>query len=159
MHRIGLEREAGVSLPFPVEQRSHEAMYVDHQPAGIGVAGEVFRIDALGLPEPGGVIRVELEATHDGFASISVSDNGKGFPREDRNKLTEPYVTTRAEGTGLGLPIVIKIFEDHHGSVELLDGLPRAEGGVGARVVMKFPLRVEAGASPATPASAVQAAS
>ena len=116
-------------------------------------------IDALGLPEPGGVIRVELEATHDGFASISVSDNGKGFPREDRNKLTEPYVTTRAEGTGLGLPIVIKIFEDHHGSVELLDGLPRAEGGVGARVVMKFPLRVEAGASPATPASAVQAAS
>ena len=47
------------------------------------------------------------------MARISVSDNGKGFPAEDRHRLTEPYVTTRAEGTGLGLPIVIKIFEDH----------------------------------------------
>ena len=34
-------------------------------------------------------------------------------------------MTTRAEGTGLGLPIVIKIFEDHGGGVELLDGLAR----------------------------------
>ena len=55
--------------------------------------------------------------------AITVSDNGKGFPNHDRHKLTEPYVTTRAEGTELGLPIVIKIFEDHHGEVELLDGL------------------------------------
>ena len=54
----------------------------------------------------------------------------------------EPYVTTRAEGTGLGLPIVIKIFEDHHGGVELLDGLDAADGGRGAQVVMTFPLRV-----------------
>ena len=60
-----------------------------------------------------------------GFAEIAVSDNGKGFPREDRRRLIEPYVTTRAEGTGLGLPIVVKIFEDHGGGVELLDG-PRA---------------------------------
>jgi two-component system nitrogen regulation sensor histidine kinase NtrY len=77
----------------------------------------------------------------DGRARIAVSDNGKGFPNHDRHKLTEPYVTTRAEGTGLGLPIVIKIFEDHHGEVELVDGLDRP-GGCGAQVVMTFPLRV-----------------
>ena len=71
---------------------------------------------------------------------IDVSDNGKGFPSEDRDKLTEPYVTTRAEGTGLGLPIVIKIFEDHRGGVELLDGLPRADGGHGAQVSLTLPL-------------------
>ena len=34
-------------------------------------------------------------------------------------------MTTRAEGTGLGLPIVVKIFEDHGGGVDLLDGLVR----------------------------------
>ena len=50
-------------------------------------------------------------------------------------------MTTRAEGTGLGLPIVVKIFEDHGGGVELLDGLARADGGRGAKVLMRLPLR------------------
>jgi two-component system nitrogen regulation sensor histidine kinase NtrY len=109
-------------------------------------------IDALESSEGGGKIRVVLQADADGFARIGVSDNGKGFPTEDRHKLVEPYVTTRAEGTGLGLPIVMKIFEDHRGGVELLDGLPRRDGGHGAQVLMKLPIRFEqapAGASPA----------
>ena len=105
-------------------------------------------IDALSPSGEKGRIVVAL-SVDDGFARISVSDNGKGFPSEDRHKLVEPYVTTRAEGTGLGLPIVIKIFEDHHGEVELLDGLPRAAGGYGAQVLMKLPLRLEAAAEPA----------
>jgi two-component system nitrogen regulation sensor histidine kinase NtrY len=100
-------------------------------------------IDARPLPdEEQGRIRLTLCVEPDGVARISVSDNGKGFPNHDRHKLTEPYVTTRAEGTGLGLPIVIKIFEDHHGAVELVDGLARPDGGRGAQVVMTFPLRV-----------------
>ena len=71
---------------------------------------------------------------------LMISDNGKGFPREDRHRLIEPYVTTRAEGTGLGLPIVVKIFEDHGGGVDLLDGPARRDGGRGAKVVMRLPL-------------------
>jgi two-component system nitrogen regulation sensor histidine kinase NtrY len=98
-------------------------------------------VDALGSGREGGKIRVVLRRDADGFARISVSDNGKGFPDEDRHKLAEPYVTTRADGAGLGLPIVMKIFEDHHGAVELLDGLPRADGGHGAQVLMKLPVR------------------
>ena len=83
-------------------------------------------IDALG-EQPGQGRRSLPRLSIDGgdFAEIAVSDNGKGFPREDRHRLVEPYVTTRAEGTGLGLPIVVKIFEDHGGGVELLDGLAR----------------------------------
>ena len=69
--------------------------------------------------------------------------------------MVEPYVTTRAEGTGLGLPIVMKIFEDHHGGVELLDGLPRPDGGRGAQVLMKLPLRAPSPRRPtASPARA-----
>ena len=49
-------------------------------------------------------------------------------------------MTTRAEGTGLGLPIVVKIFEDHGGGVDLLDGLTRVDGGRGAKVLMRLPL-------------------
>ncbi len=98
-------------------------------------------IDALGQPTDKGRVFVALTTDAEGRARISVSDNGKGFPAQDRHKLTEPYVTTRAEGTGLGLPIVLKIFEDHHGGVELLDGLERPDGGHGAQVVMILPLR------------------
>jgi len=45
--------------------------------------------------------------------SIDVIDNGMGFPKENRQRLLEPYMTTRADGTGLGLPIVAKILADH----------------------------------------------
>ena len=72
----------------------------------------------------------------DGLAIIDVTDNGKGFPSENRGRLLEPYMTTRAEGTGLGLPIVAKILEDHGGGIELLD----APSGQGARVRLWFPV-------------------
>ncbi len=66
----------------------------------------------------------------EGMAAIDVVDNGRGFPAESRQRLLEPYVTTRSEGTGLGLPIVAKIMEDHGGGIELLD----APDGPGAHV-------------------------
>ncbi len=97
-------------------------------------------IDALGEIHDKGKVLVTLDADIGGFIEIAVSDNGKGFPTEDRNRLIEPYVTTRAEGTGLGLPIVVKIFEDHGGGVDLLDGITRSDGGRGAMVLMKLPL-------------------
>ncbi|WP_299416896.1 PAS domain-containing sensor histidine kinase [uncultured Sulfitobacter sp.] len=56
----------------------------------------------------------------DGSAHITIADNGIGLP-EDRAALFEPYVTTRSEGTGLGLPIVKKIIEEHGGSLVLSD--------------------------------------
>ena len=64
---------------------------------------------------------------------IAVEDNGRGLPHDDRDRLTEPYVTTRAKGTGLGLAIVKKIMEDHHGELVLED----RDGG-GARVSLVF---------------------
>jgi two-component system nitrogen regulation sensor histidine kinase NtrY len=65
---------------------------------------------------------------------LSVEDNGKGLPKDGRENLTEPYVTTRAKGTGLGLAIVKKIMEDHAGELILEDG---AIGGAG--VSLAFP--------------------
>lgn len=64
---------------------------------------------------------------------IVVEDNGRGLP-VDRERLTEPYVTTREKGTGLGLAIVRKIMEDHQGCL-LLD--PREPEG--ARVTLVLP--------------------
>ncbi|MEX0310656.1 MAG: ATP-binding protein, partial [Tateyamaria sp.] len=56
-------------------------------------------------------------------AVITIADNGIGLP-EDRARLFEPYVTTRDEGTGLGLPIVKKIIEEHGGTLTLEDAAP-----------------------------------
>ena len=84
-------------------------------------------------PEPAR-IAVSLGVA-DGQVAIEIVDNGKGFPVENRQRLLEPYMTTRSEGTGLGLAIVAKIFEDHGGGIELLD----AVGHRGARVRLHFP--------------------
>ena len=56
-------------------------------------------------------------AEEDGQAEVIVEDNGKGLPQQGRERLTEPYVTTRTKGTGLGLAIVKKIMEDHQGEL------------------------------------------
>ncbi len=69
----------------------------------------------------------------DGRVVIEVEDNGPGLPAEGREKLLEPYVTTREKGTGLGLAIVRKILEDHGGNLVLGD----AEGG-GALIRAEF---------------------
>ncbi|WP_380058689.1 ATP-binding protein [Falsihalocynthiibacter sp. SS001] len=65
------------------------------------------------------MVKVAME-TEDNILHIRVSDNGIGFP-VDRSRLFEPYVTTRDKGTGLGLPIVKKIIEEHGGTLSLLD--------------------------------------
>ncbi len=90
-----------------------------------------------GEAAPAGAIAVSVH-TEDGHCVIDICDNGKGLPKADRNRLTEPYVTTRERGTGLGLAIVKKIMEDHGGNLILRD---REEGG--AIVSLIFPLREE----------------
>ncbi len=83
-------------------------------------------------------LRVEGATAH-----ITIADNGVGLP-EDRARLFEPYVTTRSEGTGLGLPIVKKIIEEHGGSLILTDA-PVFEGQqhFGAMAVITLPLGIE----------------
>jgi two-component system nitrogen regulation sensor histidine kinase NtrY len=88
--------------------------------------------------EPGLILVRVGEAP--GYAVIEVEDNGKGLPADDREKLLEPYMTTREKGTGLGLAIVRKIMEEHGGSIALLDSPAVAQGGRGAMMRLSFPL-------------------
>jgi two-component system nitrogen regulation sensor histidine kinase NtrY len=70
-----------------------------------------------------------------GWVSFQIEDNGVGLPARDRDRLTEPYVTTREKGTGLGLAIVKRIMEEHGGDLHMTDAavLP------GARVILRMP--------------------
>jgi two-component system nitrogen regulation sensor histidine kinase NtrY len=95
---------------------------------------------AVGADKRGeGRVHVSVRQDPGDIVVIEVSDNGKGFPKEHRQRLLEPYMTTREGGTGLGLAIVGKILEDHGGAIELLDRSDAIGGGPGARVKMWFP--------------------
>jgi two-component system nitrogen regulation sensor histidine kinase NtrY len=71
---------------------------------------------------------------------ITVIDNGCGLPKENRERLVEPYMTTRAKGTGLGLAIVQRITEQHGGTLHLADAPRRNAKIEGASVRMDLPI-------------------
>ncbi len=69
----------------------------------------------------------ELEITssaQNGEVKINFIDDGAGVPKELRNKILEPFVTTKASGTGLGLAVAQKIIERHSGKIKLLESKP-----------------------------------
>lgn len=98
----------------------------------------------IALQEAGGagdhqaLIDVNLKEEKD-TVKIYIVDTGIGLP-DDRVKLFEPYVTTRAKGTGLGLSIVKKIIEEHGGTLELLDAPPlETNRHCGAQAIVTLP--------------------
>jgi len=82
---------------------------------------------------------IRVIATREGDEiTVDVIDNGIGLPKENRNRLLEPYVTTREKGTGLGLAIVGRILEEHGGGIELRDAAEKFPGQRGAWMRLKF---------------------
>jgi two-component system, NtrC family, nitrogen regulation sensor histidine kinase NtrY len=79
-------------------------------------------------------------SVQDDKAFVDIIDNGKGFPDTDRQRLLEPYMTTREKGTGLGLAIVKKIVEDHGGGLELADAPANLGFANGAMVRLVVPV-------------------
>ena len=113
-------------------------------------AGEAIESrEEKGVP-PGFVPEIRIALSVAGrTATITIADNGMGLPA-DRARLFEPYVTTREKGTGLGLPIVRKIVEEHGGTLALEDAEPfGADAHCGAMAVVTLPLP---GRMPETPA-------
>jgi len=134
-----LARTGYASIAFEAELPSHRVrLRCDAHQVGQAFTNIVKNaVEAIegreGTDLPIGRIEVRLIET-DGAIVLSVRDNGKGLPATvDRERLTEPYVTTRAKGTGLGLAIVKKIMEDHHGELTLTD-----VDGAGASVSLVF---------------------
>ena len=85
-------------------------------------------------------IRVSVSASNDSLV-VTISDNGIGLP-DDVASLFEPYVTTRDKGTGLGLPIVRKIIEEHDGTLMLSAAEPFAPAthrGAMAKITLPRP--------------------
>ena len=128
--QVDLQRTAHPNITFDVtgdeieltcdSRQIRQALTNLLQNAAESIQARLEESPGSGDPEPGRVA-VSLERLPDAVR-ILVADNGRGLPTEDRDRLTEPYITTREKGTGLGLAIVKKIMEDHGGSVVLKDG-------------------------------------
>ena len=92
---------------------------------------------------PGATVTVRARS-EDSRVFVDVADTGCGVPPELRERLFEPYVTTRQRGTGLGLAIVKRIVEDHSGRLDL-QNLPQG----GALVRMEFDIGANRALHPA----------
>lgn len=93
--------------------------------------------NAVAAVGDGGEVRVEtlyMEELH--LARLEVIDNGDGIPAEVKQRLFEPYFSTKKAGTGLGLAIVSNIVADHNGYIRIKDNLPR-----GTRFIIELPLK------------------
>ncbi|MGJ4928644.1 ATP-binding protein [Bradyrhizobium sp. HKCCYLS2038] len=92
--------------------------------------------------------RIDVVASREGDdVLIDVIDNGIGLPKVARQRLLEPYVTTRAKGTGLGLAIVGRVLEDHGGKLELKDASDFRAGQRGAWMRLRFAVSGQAAKS------------
>jgi two-component system, NtrC family, nitrogen regulation sensor histidine kinase NtrY len=98
---------------------------------------------------------IEVSVTTDAeTVTISVVDNGCGLPKKDRNRLVEPYMTTRAKGTGIGLAVVNRVTEQHGGNLVLEDA-PFTDGrthGAAVRMVLHLARPASAETHPIEPA-------
>ncbi|HUZ14148.1 MAG TPA: PAS domain-containing sensor histidine kinase [Caulobacteraceae bacterium] len=112
-------------------------------------AGEAIAARRAVQALPPGRITARL-VLQDDWATFEIEDNGVGLPAKDRDRLTEPYVTTREKGTGLGLAIVERIMEEHGGSICLGD----AAVAPGARVALRLPHKETSTARPRFPVGA-----
>ncbi|MCB9378666.1 MAG: hypothetical protein H6511_07860 [Holophagales bacterium] len=90
--------------------------------------------NAIQASPAGTTVRVAIDGSVGGAARVRILDQGSGVAEEMAERLLEPFVTTRADGTGLGLALVRRVAEEHGGAFHLVG---RAEGG--AEAVLTLP--------------------
>jgi signal transduction histidine kinase len=97
--------------------------------------------DAMGAA--GGTLRIttaRMNSGASGGVEVRIEDNGPGIPAELREQIFNPFVTTKKTGVGLGLSIVSRIIDGHHGTIRVENG-GEGNGSRGARFVMFFPMQ------------------
>ena len=134
------QRVASPDIEIELAEPPPTALFADSRMIGQALtnvlknASEAIEARRASAPKVKGRIQARLLHEASGV-TIEVEDNGVGLPAKDRDRLTEPYVTTREKGTGLGLAIVKRILEDHGGELELTD----ARNGQGALAILRLP--------------------
>jgi signal transduction histidine kinase len=90
-----------------------------------GVISNIIK-NAVEAMEDGGSLAIRTfslrPAARDGTVRLEITDSGPGIPDEIKDKIFDPYFTTKEKGTGLGLAMVYRIIQDHGGKIEFDTG-------------------------------------
>ena len=125
------------------------------------VSGDAFRLsevfanliqNALQATPPDGRVEVGVAASEAGVR-VTVRNTGSGIPLDIRERIFQPFFTTKAKGTGLGLAIARQIVDAHRGRIEVL-----SDGVSETTFVVELPARAPAASTPEAPAASTQKA-
>jgi two-component system, NtrC family, sensor histidine kinase HydH len=133
---VQIERQYQANLPLvPLDESLAEQAFVN-------LIQNAY--DAMG--NGGGTLRVEAARANGGGrdgVEVRIEDTGPGIPKELREQIFNPFVTTKKTGVGLGLSIVSRIIDGHHGTIRVASGGETGDS-TGARFVIFFPANEEA---------------
>ncbi|HEY3928827.1 MAG TPA: ATP-binding protein [Candidatus Koribacter sp.] len=118
-HAIMFAREHATTRSIQIDFiAKHVLPPVEHDPSQIHQVLLNMLLNAIQAVGQDGNIVVTLD-NHDGYAAISIADNGPGIPAETLKNIFRPFFTTKGHGTGLGLSLARRIVDDHFGRIEV----------------------------------------
>ena len=118
-HAVMLARQQVLSQPIKIElHRAPDLPDVDHDSDQIHQVVLNLLLNAVQAIDGPGTVRVAI-GSQDECARVAVTDTGRGIPEPQIAQIFRPFFTTRRNGTGLGLSLVRRIVEEHHGHINV----------------------------------------
>jgi signal transduction histidine kinase len=118
-HAVMLARQQVLSRPIKIELRKAPNLpEVEHDSDQVHQVLLNLLLNSVQAMEGAGTVHVDI-GSRDGYASVVVSDTGRGISAQNLPNIFRPFYTTRRDGTGLGLSLALRIVEDHHGRIEV----------------------------------------
>jgi signal transduction histidine kinase len=136
-HAVMLARQQVLSRPIKIElQKEPDLPEVEHDSDQMHQVLLSLLLNAVQSMDGAGTVRVEIGSLV-GYASVAISDTGRGISPQNLPNIFRPFYTTRGDGTGLGLSLAQRIVEDHHGRIEVSSVV-----GQGSRFTVLLPFQV-----------------
>jgi signal transduction histidine kinase len=131
-----LARQQVSSKPIEIRfTKDYELPPVEHDAGQIQQVLLNLLLNSIQAIESTGNVRVKV-GSEDGFATVAVSDTGRGIPPEHLANIFRPFYTTKKKGTGLGLSLVSRIVESHGGRIEV-----NSSPGEGSQFMVRLPFK------------------
>ncbi len=138
-HAVMLARQQVLSRPIKIElQKAPDLADVEHDSDQVHQVLLNLLLNAVQAMEGAGTIQVEIGSRGD-YASVLVSDTGRGISPQNLPNIFRPFYTTKGNGTGLGLSLAHRIVEDHHGRIEVTSTV-----GKGSKFTVLLPFQMPA---------------
>jgi signal transduction histidine kinase len=136
-HAVMLARQQVLSKPIKIElQQQPDLPEVEHDSGQVHQVLLNLLLNAVQAMDGAGTVRVKI-GSQEGYASVVVSDTGRGISPQNLPNIFRPFYTTRGDGTGLGLSLAQRIVEDHHGRIEVSSVV-----GQGSRFTVLLPFQM-----------------